>query len=360
MSPASDPARSKIGLVVSCQAPVGTSLAGYADSEIRIVHAARDAGWDSIWATHHYLPDVMQLLQPAPWLARLITETGDMELGTGILILPLLNPMDVAETYGSIDVLSGGRLILGVGLGYRPEEFAAFGVDLTGRVGLLRTKLTILKELWEARAGGVSAAEPSIALTDAMVAARPVRRPRPPILIGANKEVAIRRAARIGDGWLISPFTPHAKLQAQLSMFREARAAAGLAEGQLVLGREIYCAPSDERAVEVARRYLGDKYSAYASWRGSSTTSHRDDFGSFAEGRFVLGSPETCVAALSPYVRSGIRHFKFRTRWVGMSEADAIASVRLLSDEVLPQLRRLIADQAAETAPAADLSGSRP
>ena len=152
-----DPAHVKIGLVASCQAPLGTSLAEYAESEIRLIHAARDGGWNSVWAVHHYMPELMQMPQPAAWLSRLITETGDMQLGTGILLLPLLNPLDVAETYGSIDVLSGGRLILGVGLGYRPKEFEAFGLDIGDRVRRLTTNVDILTRLWESPAGGMTA-----------------------------------------------------------------------------------------------------------------------------------------------------------------------------------------------------------
>lgn len=72
---------------------------------------------------------VIAMPQPAAWLSRLIAETGEMQLGTGILVLPLLHPVEVAETYGPIDALSNGRLVLGVGLGYRAEEFAAFGVE---------------------------------------------------------------------------------------------------------------------------------------------------------------------------------------------------------------------------------------
>jgi alkanesulfonate monooxygenase SsuD/methylene tetrahydromethanopterin reductase-like flavin-dependent oxidoreductase (luciferase family) len=345
MQPRPDLAPVKVGLVVSCQAPLGTSLAEYAESEIRLVHAARDGGWNSVWAVHHYMPELMQMPQPAAWLSRLITETGDMELGAGILVLPLLNPVDVAETYGSIDVLSGGRLILGVGLGYRRAEFEAFGLDIADRVRRLTTNVDILTRLWESPAGGVTAAADWVRLHNATLAAVP-RRPRPTILVGANKEVAIRRAARIADGWLISPFTPRHKLEPQLDLFWQEREAAGRSDGMLVLGREIYCAPTDEEAVDVAARYLRDKYSAYASWRGSAKDGHRNDFAGFAQDRFVLGRPETCVAALAPYVKAGVRHFKFRTRWLGMGEAAALASIRLLTAEVVPALRELAVSSA--------------
>jgi alkanesulfonate monooxygenase SsuD/methylene tetrahydromethanopterin reductase-like flavin-dependent oxidoreductase (luciferase family) len=330
----------QFGFVATCQAPLTSSLAEYAAGEIRLVHAVRDAGWDAVWVVHHYLPDVMRMPQPAPWLGRLIGETGELQLGTSILVLPLLNPLDVAETYGALDALSGGRLVLGVGLGYRAEEFEAFGLDISERVRRFTGNLQALLALWESPNGSADVDLPWCRIESGVLGARPVQRPRPPVLVGANKEVAIRRAARLADGWLISPFSRRDTVLAQLGIFHEARAAAGRPPvTEFTLGREVFCAPTREEAYEVARTYLGDKYSAYAQWRGSSSTHHVDAFEEFARDRFVLGSPDDCVAALLPYLAAGVNHVKVRTRWLGMGEAEAASSIALFSSEVIPPLR---------------------
>lgn len=84
--------------------------------QIRLLHHARDHGWDSFWTGQHFLP-TMPMTQPVPFLARLAAEAGEMRIGLGILLLALANPLDVAETFASMDVVSGGRFTLGVGLG---------------------------------------------------------------------------------------------------------------------------------------------------------------------------------------------------------------------------------------------------
>ncbi len=91
------------------------------------VRFVRDAGFHSVFAGQHFLPAPFQMLQPVPLLGRLAAETGDMRVGAGILLLPLLNPVEVAEQAATLDVITGGRFVLGVGLGYRSEETAAFG-----------------------------------------------------------------------------------------------------------------------------------------------------------------------------------------------------------------------------------------
>lgn len=331
----------KFGVTVSCQSPLGLSLTDYAESEIRLVHQVRDAGWDSVWAVHHYLPDLMHMAQPSVWLGRLITETGDMQLGTGILVLPLLNPLDVAETYGSLDALSGGRLMLGVGLGYRDEEFEAFGMRMGDRVKRFVGNLRTLLDLWEQPDGTVDVELPWSRISGAVIGGRPLQTPRPTVLVGANRTAAIKRAARLGDGWLISPFSRRETVLGQIQLFHEARIAAGREPvAGFTIGREVYCAPTRAQALEVARRHLGDKYSAYAQWRGSEATEHVDAFEEFARDRFIIGSPEDCIEGLLPYLDAGVDHVKVRTRWLGMGEAEAARSLALFSDEVIPVLRR--------------------
>ena len=95
--------------------------------------ASRDAGFDIYSWAHHYLIDPFQHFQPLPVLARLAAEPGEMKLATSVLLLPLLNPVDIAEQVATLDHICEGRFILGLGLGYRPEECEAFGTELSER-----------------------------------------------------------------------------------------------------------------------------------------------------------------------------------------------------------------------------------
>lgn len=109
---------------------------------------ARDAGFDAIASGHHYLSPPYQALQNVPLLCRLAADSGDMTLITGIILLPLLNPVQVAEEIATLDVICGGRLIFGVGLGYREVEFEAFGVNPREKVGRMLEALELIKRLW--------------------------------------------------------------------------------------------------------------------------------------------------------------------------------------------------------------------
>src|SRR5271168_592264 len=119
----------KVGLFINTQFPEGDSVAARIPELVEQVRVARDAGFASVLFPHHYLTAPLQMLQITPLMAYLLPEARGMTIGGNILLLPLLNPVHVAEESATLDVLSGGKFILGVGLGYRPGEFAAFGTN---------------------------------------------------------------------------------------------------------------------------------------------------------------------------------------------------------------------------------------
>jgi alkanesulfonate monooxygenase SsuD/methylene tetrahydromethanopterin reductase-like flavin-dependent oxidoreductase (luciferase family) len=122
----------RLGLFVSGQHLPGHDPAGAIRDHLEQVALARELGFSSLWAGQHFLSHPFQMFQSIPMLARLAAEAQGMTLGTGILLLTLLNPVEVAENAATLDAISGGDFVLGVGIGYRPVENAAFGVD-TGR-----------------------------------------------------------------------------------------------------------------------------------------------------------------------------------------------------------------------------------
>ena len=109
---------------------------------------ARDAGFGSIACGQHFLSPPYQNLQSIPLLARLAADSGDMQLVLSILLLPLYSPADVAETVATLDVISEGRIVLGVGLGYRDIEYQAFNVERRHRVGRFLESLELVRRLW--------------------------------------------------------------------------------------------------------------------------------------------------------------------------------------------------------------------
>jgi alkanesulfonate monooxygenase SsuD/methylene tetrahydromethanopterin reductase-like flavin-dependent oxidoreductase (luciferase family) len=138
----------KFGLLVSKQHPSGVSMVERFREHVEQVRAAREAGFDLIVMGQHYLSTPFQELQTLPALARLAAEAGTMRVGATVLLLPLLNPVDVAEQVATLDVICEGRFICGVGLGYREEEYEAFGVRRGQRVARLVESLDVIKRLW--------------------------------------------------------------------------------------------------------------------------------------------------------------------------------------------------------------------
>jgi alkanesulfonate monooxygenase SsuD/methylene tetrahydromethanopterin reductase-like flavin-dependent oxidoreductase (luciferase family) len=313
--------------------------------QLRLVHLVRDFGWDSLWTGQHFLTDSSSQLSPTVTMARLAAEAGEMEIGLGVLLLALLNPVDVAEQVASLDVVCGGRAVLGVGLGYRQVEFDAFGIHKSGARARFVENLRIVRSLLAGQT--VDADLPWCRLRSATVSVRPARRPGVPVWLGADADGAVRRAARLGDAWMVNPHTTLPTVIRQIELYQATRAGAGLPPpAELPVIREVLCAATQERAEELAARHLEQKYRAYAAWGQDKVLPAGESFDlpfeALASQRFVVGTPQRCYDQLAAWRRMvGATHFVLRTHWAGMAVDDAATSIELLSKEVLPELRRV-------------------
>lgn len=177
---------------------------------IRVAVAAEAAGFDSVWTAEHVvlpeprtpespIPASVALLDPAVALAHIAGHTTTIRLATGIIILPQRNPVVLAKELASLDVLSGGRLIFGLGAGYIPKEFAACGIPFAERGARTDEAIAVLRDLWTAKKPGFEGRFFRYAEIDAHP--RPVQRPHPPIVVGGMSAPAFRRAVAHGNGW---------------------------------------------------------------------------------------------------------------------------------------------------------------
>ena len=248
----------KFGLFLGTEYPARRSMAARVESLVQQVRAARDLGFDCALAGQHYLSYPVQILQPTPLLGRLAAEAGDMRLGTGIVLLPLQHPVDMAEQIATLDQITGGRFIFGVGLGYEDEEFSAFGLRVSDRVGRFEESLEIIKRLWtedEVRFEGKHFA------LHARPSAWPVQKPHPPVWIAANGHGPVRRAARLGDVWFGNPHARYSTLAEQMDIYEAALAEYGTPRPEeIVVSREVFVAESREEALRVARPALHERY----------------------------------------------------------------------------------------------------
>jgi probable F420-dependent oxidoreductase len=139
------------------------------------------------------------ILGPVAALAFLSAQTSSVRLGTGVVVLPLHNPLILAKELATIDVLSGGRLIFGAGAGYITREFEAVGVPFSGRGARAEESLAAIRAIWTQDRPGYAGR--TVSFQGVQARPRPVQRPHPPIVLGGHAPAVLRRAVRDADGW---------------------------------------------------------------------------------------------------------------------------------------------------------------
>ena len=126
-------------------APPATAMKGYLD----LIELASNHGFRSFWSGQHFMADRFLLFQPLTLAARAAAAAPGMQMGTSVLLLPMLNPVDVAEHGATVDAITNGGFILGVGLGYRDEEFAAAGIRKEDVIERFEESIQVIRHLWE-------------------------------------------------------------------------------------------------------------------------------------------------------------------------------------------------------------------
>ncbi|MCH8826865.1 MAG: TIGR03619 family F420-dependent LLM class oxidoreductase [Chloroflexi bacterium] len=190
----------KIGLFLNTQSSSENSLAQQITDSAEQVRAAREAGFDLIGCGEHYLSAPYQMAAALPFLARMAAEAGDMQVAASVLLLPLHNPVALAENLATMDAICNGRFVFGIGLGYRDEEYASFGVTTKDRVGRMRevleaTKLLLTED--EVEYNGRYCQVPKTRSTT-----RTIQKPHPPILVGGSGPHTLQRVVEYGDAWM--------------------------------------------------------------------------------------------------------------------------------------------------------------
>ena len=294
--------------------------------------AAREAGFGSMIVGQHLLTGPMGMFQTMPLLGALAAETEGMRLGPGVILLSMMNPALAAEEAATIDWLTDGNYVMCAGLGYRPEEFEAMGVNMRQRVGRLTEAVEIVKRLWTEES--VTFEGKHFTLTDAKASVRPKQKPRPPIWLGGDVEAAVRRAARIADAWCVAPTLSIDTMLKFLEAFREERAAHGLsADVACPVIRECFVGRDMDHARAVSRGPLLYKYRAYASWGQGETTQGDFDaaFEEFAAERFIIGDEESVQEQILRYSEiSGSDDILLRVQWPGQEHKETLATIERL------------------------------
>jgi probable F420-dependent oxidoreductase len=284
------------------------------------------AGLDSVWAADHIvlptatsspypyaeggeflIPPGMPFMDQFTSLAYVAGITSRVKLGTAVTLLPLRHPLAVAKTVATLDVLSGGRTIVGVAAGWLEEEFSALGIDFKRRGKMLDEGLEVLREIWtqpEASYQGEFYNFEHVAGYP-----QPVQKPHPPIWIGGHTPPVMRRAARLGDMWLPPLFhTTPASLAASFEHVREMAEQAGRAGDDVGLALRVLVDLREEPDLAGAEK------------RGA-----------------VLGPAERVSETLASYIEVGVSHFIMLPQ--ARTLDDVQRTIATIAEEVVPPLR---------------------
>ena len=253
---------------------------------------AEELGYDAIWVSEHivfYVPT----FDAVTTMAALAARTSRIRIGSAIVLLPLRPPAAVAKAVATLDIISGGRVTLGVGVGGEyAKEFEVCGVPLHERGGRTNEAIEILRALWTE----VSASYHGkyFQFADVSMQPKPVQPGGPPIIIGGRSEAALRRAARLGDGYMPYLFTPKQYANG-LDTIRRYASEAGrqLERFQATLYQFIYVADTYDVAFRQANTCL--------------STNYNQPFDKLVHRYCAIGTPEACIARLQEYIDAGAR-----------------------------------------------------
>lgn len=250
-------------------------------------------GFETLWCRDHVLWH-SPVLDPFTVLGAMAASTSRIRLGPGVLLLPLRGPVLVAKAMASLDFVSGGRAVLGIGVGGEfPEEYAACGVALRERGRRADEAIEAIRALWSP--GPATYKGKFYQFEQVVMEPHPVQAPHPPIWVGGRSDAALRRAGSLGDGWLAYFVTPE-RFQMSLDKVLEHWQKRGKAEAGFGAGLVMYIrvAPTYEEAKREAVRYL--------------TTEYHQPFEDLVDKYCALGPASDCMATLSRFIDAGARH----------------------------------------------------
>lgn len=321
-----------------------------------LAQLAEEAGFDTVTVGHHhFLPGNMS--DPLTFLTAVAVRTSTLRVGTGIFQLPVHNPVRVAEQVATIDELSGGRISLGVGLGWWPLEYQVHGSHFRTRGARMEEALEILRLVWTEEKTSYDGRFYSF--PELTVHPRPVQQPSIPLWVAGVADAAVDRAARLGDAWLCGPVQSLGKAQSCLRVYRDSCARHGR-QPEWILRRYAWIG-TDRRSVEE------DVLPAYVDgllehWRESAEDDveldlfRRIDAGEhvppteIAQDRLLWGSPDDVIAQIERYREAtGCTHVHAAfgaglPADSGLSSTfgsfeDHQAMIRLFGAEVIPAFR---------------------
>ena len=309
------------------------------------VKLAESVNFDSAWISEHHFLDDGYCPSPAVIAAAMAAVTSKIKIGSAGIILPLHNPIRVAEDAAVVDNISNGRFNLGVVLGYRKEEYEGMGVPMKQRPSRMDEGIEVLEKALKGEKFSYEGKR--YKFENAKLTPRPVQNPVP-IYIGAFEEPAIRRAGRFGYPLLIGPGRTVDMVRDTLGYYNDEAKKAGRDPGSVehILLRETFVSPDRKKAVEGGNKYIIGMYKFYFSLgvkmfvRGKQLTGLEDPlFEHLAEDRFIIGTPEDCIEEIRMYRdKLGIKYIACRMVFPQATHEIITELIKTFGSEVIPNI----------------------
>lgn len=324
------------------QSPLGIDVYQKFQESLQYVKLAEKYKFDTIFCGQHFLTYPYVMLQTIPFLSRLMAESNSLKFGTGILLLALYNPVDVAETIATMDIISNGRFIFGVGLGYREEEYNVFGISKIDAPKRFNECLKVVKMLWTQES--VNFEGEFFKLKNVRLMVRPIQKPYPPIWIAANNDKAVEKIAKLGHVWYANPHVTIKTLKRQMELYLDVLKKSGheIPLDKPVL-RELFVAESLQEAYNNAEPVLENKYKVYHQWGQDKVVPPEEHFDKkfeeLARERFIIGTPDECIEQIINLTKIGFNYIIFRTYWPHSKHEDTLRTFKLIGEKIIPYFK---------------------
>src|SRR5687767_4201330 len=330
------------------------------DSDVAQMLAAEALGYESVWIAEHHFNDYGLCPAPPVLAAFVAARTSRIRLGMGVSLLPLHHPVDLAEQLAVLDVVSGGRLDVGIGRGGTLQDYQTFRSERADARLRIEEGIALMQQCWSGAAfdfnGQFHSAE------QLQMRPRPLQRPHPPLFIAANSEDSVLSAARLGLPTLSSFFVPVEELQRRRRLYRERLRAAGRSEAEIdeLEGRcggmrVVHVAPSREEALRATEppfmsyqrkmaRLRSDAAGGTVPGSFDRTLLRLREFREYvADGWALLGTAEEVRDGLQAYLdATGYGRVLLLMALPGLDTALALRSMRLFAEEVAPAMKSAV------------------
>ena len=296
--------------------------------------AADELGFDSFWIAEHHFHEYGAVPRPPVWLAAAAERTRRIRLGSAVVVLPFDNPLRAAEDYAMVDVLSEGRLNLGVGAGYLKHEYEGFGLDIEERRARFDEALDVMLEAWTGERFSFSGVYHRV--VDVQLNVVPRQKPRPPVWIATLRADGAPRIGARGFPPMLIPYASAetvAQMAGGLAEWRESFLASGGSDraATVPFGLHCHCAETTAQARAEAREPM-DRYvrtRLYAVQRSFDTLVEQDVV--------AFGDPEEITRVARLYERAGFTDFLAISNFGGLPHKRVLRSLELMAKHVLPR-----------------------